>query len=268
MQKKQLNQQQDGFQQILCGEVDKQTIGKIKKELFDSLSNQDPIKIAVIGECGVGKTSTINAIFNTTLRVSHTSAGTKKAEFNNVFTKKGEPITIIDMPGLGEVESVSAKHWETYQTVLPTIDSAIWVVSAGDRALESMQSSLKAIAKFSNDNLLERCIFGVNKSEHMYPEDWNNGANLPSVEQSKNLIGFCRTVENAIREVFPRLKPVITYYSALKQFRLDELLEQMLLAAPENRRPAIYKTSDVKKYDDMIQDKRALEVAKKNLHNL
>ena len=265
MRDKKENQLQDGFEELFGGAVDRQTANKIKEDLFDAFNNYEPVKIAVIGECGVGKTSTINAIFNTNLRVNHTSAGTKEAEFNNVRTKNGEPITIIDMPGLGEAESASAKHWKTYQTVLPVVDSAIWVVSAGDRALENMQTSLKTIAKFSGESLLERCIFGINKSEHMYPEDWNNGANVPSAEQERNLSGFCRTVENAIREVFPRLKPVIRYYSALKQFRLDELLEQMLLAAPESRRLSIYKTSDVKQHDDMVQDKRALEAARRNL---
>ena len=238
----------------------KDTIGEVAR----SLSEQEPIKIAVIGEAGVGKTSTINALFDTNLPVSHTKPCTQVAGFQSVRTKKGEPITIIDMPGLGDVESASDRRWQTYKETLPNVDSAVWVLSAGDRALESMQTSLRKIAKFSNDSIMERIIFGVNKSEHMYPEDWNTRANLPSRGQTANLQEFCRTVEKAVIEVFPRLKVTIKFYSAIKQFRLDELLEQMLLAAPQERRIKLYQSSNTKNYEECV-DPRVLSVAKREM---
>jgi len=235
----------------------------ISKALMDAFAPQGPIRVAVIGETGVGKSSTINALFNTKLPINHVRSCTQIAEVVKTTTNKGMPIEIIDMPGLGAGEAETRMHWHTYREVLPTVDSAIWVISAGDKALEGMQGALRVISSLRDDNLIEHIVFGINKSEHMEPEDWNAAANLPSREQESYLEEFCETVKTAIREIFPSWNGTIRYYSAKKQFRLDDLLEQMILAAPEGRRTKLYQTSDTKSYEDKVVDKRALKVAKK-----
>lgn len=241
---------------------DSAVVEKIK-EIF-SIDKNDKIRIAVIGQTGVGKTSTINALFNTNLPVSHFGSCTQSAESVVVTTPKGT-IELIDMPGLWAGEAESIKHWKTYREVLPTVDSAIWIVSAGDRALEGMQNALRIISDFSDSDIINHIVFGVNKSEHMHPEDWNNLANLPSEEQEKNLEEFCITVKKAINEKFPDWNGVIKYYSAKKQFRLEELLEQMLIMASPDNRLKVYRVADPKSHEEKIEDKRALELAKEIL---
>lgn len=234
----------------------------IRNALFKAFSEEkeDLVRIAVIGESGVGKTSTINALFNTDLPVSHTGSCTQNPDPVQVTTEKGT-IEVIDMPGLFAGEKESIRHWETYRKVLPTVDCAIWVVSAGDRALEGMQRALEIIGKFPDSNILERIVFAINKAEHMYDEEWDNKVNLPSKVQSYYLEVFCETVRKAIVEKFPDWKGTIKYYSALKHFRLDELLEAMLLTAGSDNIIKVYRMADTKKYEDIVRDKRALEVA-------
>lgn len=231
------------------------------KEAFGGTS--EPVRIAVIGESGVGKTSTINALFKTNLPISHFGSCTQNAEVVKTTTPSGVPIEIIDMPGLWAGEAETQKHWETYKQVLPGVDCAIWIISAGDRALQGMQNALKIISTFLEPDIVNHIVFGVNKSEHMHPEDWNNSINLPSLEQQQNLQMFCRTVKNAILEKFPNWAGKIICYSAKKQFRLDELLEQMLIFASPDKRMKVIRAADPKSYEEKVEDKRALNVAKK-----
>ncbi len=233
------------------------------KALEGAFFTNGAIKIALIGEAGVGKTSTVNALFGTNFPVSHVKSCTQEDQHIKTTTKKGVEIEVIDMPGLWAGEAETEKHWETYRRILPTVDCAIWVLSAGDRALEGMQNALKKISQFADNELINNIVFGVNKSEHMHPEDWNNTINLPSDEQDYNLQQFCDTVKDAIKESFPAWNGTIVYYSARKHFRLEELLEQMLVNASIDNRLKVLSASEPKRYEDMVEDKRALEEAKK-----
>ena len=241
---------------------------KIAPEILSKLAEafsknkSDALRIAVIGQTGVGKSSTVNALFNTNLPVSHFGSCTQSAELVRTSTNKGV-LEIIDMPGLWAGEAESIKHWKTYREVLPTVDSAIWVISAGDRALEGMQNALKIIASFQDSDIINNIVFGVNKAEHMHPEDWNDAVNLPSAEQEKNLEDFCLTVKRAINEIFPNWNGTIRYYSAKKHFRLEEILEQMINVASPDKKIDVLRVAEPKSYEEKIKDKRALDVAKK-----
>lgn len=236
----------------------------VLKQVFRT---EDPIRVAMIGESGVGKTSTINALFNTKLPVSHFGSCTQNAEMVETMTPKGVPLEIIDMPGLWAGEKETRKHWKTYREVLPTADCVIWVISAGDRALEGMQKALETMSTFLRSEIVDSIVFAINKSEHMHPEDWNSSVNLPSCEQQINLERFCETVRIAIQEKFPSWNGTIVYYSARKQFRLDELLEQMIISASPDKRLSVARAADPKSYEEHVGDKRALEVAQKMLRN-
>lgn len=235
--------------------------------LRQAFRTDDPIRVAMIGESGVGKTSTINALFNTNLPVSHFGSCTQNAELVKTMTPKGVPLEIIDMPGLWAGEQETRKHWKTYRDVLPTADCVIWVISAGDRALEGMQKALKTMSSFLRPEIIDNIVFAINKAEHMHPEDWNSSVNLPSYEQQINLEKFCRTVKTAIQEKFPYWNGTIVYYSARKQFRLDELLEQMIISASPEKRLSVARAAEPKSYEEQIGDRRALEVAQKMLRN-
>lgn len=245
----------------------KVTLWEVMKNLHEDLlsNNRQPIRIAVIGETGVGKTSTLNALFNTKLPINHYAPCTQQAETIQTRTSKGVPLEVIDLPGLWAGEAETKRHWETYRSILPTVDSAIWVISAGDKALEGMQKSLRTIAEFSEETFLRKIVFGVNKAEHMYPEKWNNAINQPDPEQEENLRRFCVTVQNAVTEVFPDWTGEVCYYSALRQYRLNELLEQMLLAATRTDKKSVLKivqAADTADATELIEDKRALELGR------
>ncbi len=210
-------------------------IEKITIEMEKKRKDEPAPKIAIIGECGAGKTSTINALFNAGLPISHVEPCTKCAFEKQFITSSGKPITIVDLPGIGESISADSRIIEIYKKVYPTVDVLLWIVPAGNRQLTIMQHMLLQIKQITGRVGINRLVFAINKADIMYPVNWNNRINMPSDEQNQYLINFSETVRNRIREVIPNWKGNIPIYSAIKAYNLNELLLTMLEAAPKTR---------------------------------
>lgn len=237
---------------LLTQGVPKNDVINLETELLKKMDDEAPPRIAVIGETGVGKSSTINALFNTNLAVHDFAACTQRIEKVNTTTANGEPITIVDFPGLGEGLIADKRHWELYKKELPYVDVALWVISAGDRAFGNMITALRKISDICSDKALSRLVFGINKAEHMSPEKWNIRANMPEPNHLNNLIGFQNTVLNAIREIIPKWNGRIETYSAHKRYNLDALLLAILQTVPETRRWKVKATSDVAPWEEFV----------------
>ena len=241
-----LNKLHEGLKQSGLSD---QEVTVFTNEFTQEVKNQQPPKIALIGVTGVGKTSTINALFNTGLEISHFRSCTQKEaivpEVASQFAANRGTITVYDMPGLGESLIADKSHIETYKRVLPEVDVAVWIIEAGGRALSLMQQSLKTISAAMKDKKLERIMFAINKADLMYPNNWNRHTNTPSREQWDNLVQFAKTVERSIKEVVNRWNGEIKIYSALKKYRLEPLLTSMIETAPKQRRWILDEIADV-----------------------
>src|SRR4051812_42440785 len=87
-------------------DISAQKLQSLTKELDAYIASEPPPRIAVVGECGVGKSTTINALFNAGLEVSHTRACTMK-DIEMTIDLSENPqerrqLIVYDMPGLGE----------------------------------------------------------------------------------------------------------------------------------------------------------------------
>ncbi|MEC4869077.1 MAG: GTPase, partial [Jaaginema sp. PMC 1078.18] len=76
---------------------------EIYNQIAEKVDNEPPPRFAFIGEAGVGKSSTLNALFNAGLPVSHTEACTQTAidieiKFNELEGTNGL-LVAYDMPG-------------------------------------------------------------------------------------------------------------------------------------------------------------------------
>lgn len=215
---------------------------EIYQMIEDKVDNEPPPRFAFIGETGVGKSSTLNALFNAGLEVSHIEACTQTArgievKFNELEGVNGALIA-YDMPGLGESRLKQREHIALYEKILKDVDVALWILDGQNRAIAQIQEYLEVELKSIHPKLLERMVIALNKVDLIYPGEthWHPLANLPSEEQEENIKGRIRDVKRKIREVLPKWKGRIVGYSANRRYNLPHLFDAMMDAVPNKRK--------------------------------
>lgn len=232
------------------------------------IENVDPPRIALIGLTGVGKSSTINALFNAGQPIDNVCACTQEAnEINGDVSKytgsKGS-IIIYDMPGLGESISRDKQHYETYSKVIPKVDAIVWILHASDRSMEPMQRALMSLSN-EHKGFDKKLMFAINKADATHPGEtfWKSEINVPSKEQTENINKFEEYVKSHIHEVLPKWNGDIITYSAKKRYRLDQLILAMIKVMPKDRAWVLEDRADVADYIEFI-DKKYIDMISKH----
>ncbi|MGA9377629.1 MAG: GTPase [Phormidium sp.] len=127
---------EDDFQLIL---------DKFKEE------TQLPPKVAVIGKSGVGKTTTINNLFNAQLKTSPTTIGTTEAQTKQFTLSTGGTITVVDLPGYGRSEAEDCEYEKIYQDLIPSCDLVFLVIQADARDFVDDIEMITKITKWLKD---------------------------------------------------------------------------------------------------------------------
>lgn len=107
---------------------------------------ETPPRIAVFGKAGVGKTTTINSLFNTDLRTSHTSIGTKESSEHSFSLPSGGEISLIDLPGYGYSLAEDKRNQEAYLDAAIKSDLVLIVMQANARDLRDDQEMVLRIS--------------------------------------------------------------------------------------------------------------------------
>lgn len=226
----------------------------LKNEYRKALSK--PPNIAFIGRTGVGKSSTLNALFNAGLKVHNTRPSTKKPKIIRVETvkKRGKGVLhFYDMPGVGESKKMDKKHLETYKKVLADCDLAVWVLSEDDRDLAFDEQFIEQFIDNNNLGLASRLVIGINKVDRIEPNNWNNKYNLPSREQEHAISDRVAYVREVLGRVLPEItKDRVVAYSAKQHYRLAELFEAMLKATPKKHVWYLNNMKEIAKYLDKV----------------
>jgi predicted GTPase len=208
-------------------------------------ARETPPRIALIGETGVGKSSTINALFNKNVPVSHSRACTTHE--TELTVKRGK-LKVVDMPGLGEDVDRDREHMELYQRTLPGCDVVLWILKADNRAFTGIQRSLaELIASSALDP--RRLVVGVNQVDALQPDGWNTRFNIPSREQEATLTERLADVSARLAKVQGLGGVRIIPYSALKNYRLPDLLTAITDAAEMRVRWVLGELADLQRFD-------------------
>lgn len=210
-------------------------VGAIEQEFA-----KRPPTIGIIGLSGVGKSTTVNAMFGTSRHVSATVRGTnrfKAAEIEHVSDRVANAhvkcsFRVYDAVGLGEDKDLDKNYLKRYREHLPKCDIALWVVAARNRALALDQQYLDQLARYLPDLNL---IVAVNQIDLVDPVDWNERINMPSKAQSAAIEEIALDRQEKLARYVRGACPVVAY-SAARYYNLQTLFNTCVKAAPAQRR--------------------------------
>lgn len=158
---------QDGIDQIKA-QFEKMNYDRMVKEMGERLNNDERIiienewkkkkaeslKIGVIGKTGVGKTTTVNSLFQAKFVTSRTIVGTTEAQYKDFILPDGGKLTIVDMPGYGRSVAEDKLYRDIYLNELPKCDIILLVVQGNSSDLRDDQRMIKTIESWSKAGLI------------------------------------------------------------------------------------------------------------------
>jgi uncharacterized protein len=221
--------------------------------LLNAEIEKHPPTIGLIGVSGVGKSSTLNALFRTNLPTSPTVACTKEflaTDLSLAVTRgkaQGTPVSlrVVDAPGLGEDAALDPKYLEAYRHQLPSCDVILWVLSARNRAVALEQSYLKELKDF-----VPNIVLGLNQVDLVDPLNWDTQINLPSKDQETN-IDIILNDRRAKLEIVADAGLKMIPYSATTRYNLQELFTTLIQSCPQHR-AWIFALLKNFRYDDFL----------------
>ncbi|MGV9822963.1 GTPase family protein [Nocardia xishanensis] len=226
--------------------------------LAERIKNVSPPTIALIGLSGVGKSSTINALFNAGAKVSHHEPCTRVAQpiVGDLYEYTGRKgnIIVYDMPGLGENLMADETHYETYSMVLPNVDVAIWVIDAPSRVISPIEVALRRLRAENGNALVDKIVFAANKIDRIDPgeEAWIRQANVPSKQQQRTIELYERFLRDALKNEVSSAEDSIVCYSAKRRYNLELLLEKVGMHAPDDRAWLLGRVADVADFREFV----------------
>lgn len=109
-------------------------------------------RIAIVGKTGVGKTTTVNAIFNTDLPVSDIATGTVVPDTKDVVLPNGSSLSIVDLPGYGRTIKEDARNEQFYRDIVPQCDLVFLIIQADTRDLADDEEMAHKFVQWAKDS--------------------------------------------------------------------------------------------------------------------
>lgn len=240
---------------------------EVLKERIEQLKQQQ-INIMFVGATGVGKSSTINALFNAEIAKVGYSV---EPETNTILKYELDNLVLWDTPGFGDnpekdktyaAQIVSALKQKDSKGYL-LIDEVVVLVNGSNRDMKTTYGIIENIVvPYIGD--AKRIVIAVNQCDMaLSGRYWSYDAKQPEAQLQMFLEEKILSVKNRIAEstgitVFP------VYYSAFYHYNISKLLlamtknipdtKRFLIADSLNKEPDIWKKNDeLKHYNDEIQ---------------
>ena len=219
---------------------------KDKDEVFGKLDEEitgRPFKVAVIGQAGVGKSSTLNAVFGLNLPVSDIAEGTTEIIEKIFPMRDGFNLSIYDMPGLLQSRKKDKVCEDMYKEILPQCDVIVYIIKANTRNIGDDCRILKEVVLpiCNQSSIKDNLIIAVNKvdtiGQTIDPNDpelaWDPIDNVPSEKlfeciKKKRMDIFSKLIDEnlVLLNSESALTPSqVVFYSAVYEYNLGEFLK-------------------------------------------
>ena len=157
----------------------------LNKELIEK-----PFRVAVIGQSGVGKSTTLNSVFGLKNYTSNLAEGTTEIVEKIFPMRDGFKLSIYDMPGLNNDVDKDIEYEKLYKKILPDCDVIVYIINAHSRDFGEDCRILKEVVLpiCNNNQIRENMVLAVNKidtiGENIDPNDpelqWDVFRNEPT----------------------------------------------------------------------------------------
>lgn len=164
-----------------------------KKVVNDALEKElksKPFRVAVIGQSGVGKSTTLNSVFGLNNYTSNILEGTTQITEKIFPMRDGFNLSIYDMPGLNNDIDKDIEYEKMYRKILPECDVIVYIINAHSRDIgEDCRILKEVVLPICNENSIkDNLILAFNKidaiGETEDPNDpelrWDIVENLPT----------------------------------------------------------------------------------------
>lgn len=182
-----------------------------------------PLTVAIMGQTGVGKSSLLNTLFGTSLRVGDVRPTTKIPEPVTVPGSTGHPLTFWDMPGIGESAQADRAYLAMYRQKLSASDVVLWAIHADSRSTLFDASALDAILVGSSAaqrrTLISKMTFVLTKTDLITPPPWiylrdgQAGIFAPSRSAGERITEKARYYQEMLIRPYGGLQAAETYLS-------------------------------------------------------
>lgn len=171
------------------GKVSEDEKKEVNQKIEEEIQNK-PFRVAVIGQSGVGKSTTLNSVFGLTNYTSNLAEGTSEIVEKVFPMRDGFNLSLYDMPGLNNDIDKDAKYEEMYKQILPGCDVIVYVVNSHSRDFgEDCRILKEVVLPICNKNeIRDNLILAFNKidtiGENIDPNDpelkWDIIENKPT----------------------------------------------------------------------------------------
>jgi predicted GTPase len=153
-------------------------IERLKQDVVQSFikASNEPFKVSIVGQTGVGKSSLLNALFGTNLKTDPIRPCTKEIERVVIKGKSGHELWFYDLPGIGESDKADSQYLEQYGQKLLESDVLLWAIHADSRSVVFDLQALHQVLSFFNDQqkaqLMSKITFVLTKADTLSPPPW------------------------------------------------------------------------------------------------
>lgn len=170
--------------------------------MFDKFKPKDIV--VFFGKTGVGKTSTINALFNLDWETDNAKACTSELKFEVHNNESDNQLLVVDTPGIAESEMADKTFFEMYVDALSNCGHLIWIFQGDTRVYRPDQIAFKKLNQYFRNDL--KITMLLNQIDLIGEADWNKDKNEPSANQFE----YIEEKKNDILEKFQKFIPRLT----------------------------------------------------------